>query len=451
VGVKPRIVALVAVVLVWVSLWFVAGSNSATSEAARLWLQENRYLEQENILRMGVGPDISGQGVAEVHRNPDRVRVAVFGDSYAYGAGAADLDMRWPVRLQDALDALAGVGVFEVVSYARNGASLTSYAQAAATRGAEFDVLVVGYVWNDVFVSPQDEVEVPCFDGPAVGSPARVCRVLQSSGTPEDISKVLAPTSPVRPLFIAAADSLFTAAAGRPLLVARTVTGLREFDATHPAVELLAAAGMEVIDMVSTRQLLTDPTAGVLAVNPGDHHPGSALTRRYAADVAPAVLAAVDPARLRAARRGAVAPERRLVSNVLPSSLLVTELTSDRALVRSVTASGLFRPGRQLAPCAELVRPHARVMLDRTLPTGTRVAVTLRSGPPVELWTVGFDVDGYPVDAAVGELAVGATFEVTLEADLVRGILVAPPGSGCPARRTLTLPVFEVEIEILRP
>lgn len=151
------------------------------AEASDSWWREDRYYDRANNARATlVQRPQSGE---ETYENPERIRVLLIGDSFTYGTGLRDMDRRLGSILETMLDDATAEGTFEVVTVAYPGAS--TFTQASWLRKARegarlsdflpeqrignaaklhgpFDVLMVGYVENDVFPDGRDaKLDIP--------------------------------------------------------------------------------------------------------------------------------------------------------------------------------------------------------------------------------------------------------------------------------------------------
>jgi hypothetical protein len=115
------------------------------------WKRESRYLYADNEARVGTDPVIYPGDT--LPPRTEAIRVLVVGDSVTYGHGARDLDMRWWRLLEEELDTRSGDGVFEIITMARNGASMYRYADwltAETISTIDPDLIMLALNRNDV-------------------------------------------------------------------------------------------------------------------------------------------------------------------------------------------------------------------------------------------------------------------------------------------------------------
>lgn len=452
-----------------------------------MWDSEILYLLHANASRTtGV---LQTEHVApDQHQNQSRIRVLLVGDSFTYGWGSADFDSRWPRLLEDRLNATTADGAFEVVTLARGGASsftqsewltdlrsgrfdtLTGASSIAALR-MPFDALVVGFVGNDVLANEYDQV-ASSFNTPIV-DPNRLLEVLRSPDR-----------NPHWPAF---ADAVASMDLGYPAVKLwaplEYVPPIK--DELSLVREVFSGEGFAEVRMDTTNSLLTDHTVSELAVHPADLHPGPALNAAYAADVAAALITALDPERLGAAIAAASPPTRSVVSNFTPVIASLDRLSPAEFFFNVPDTSSLRIPctdpagcclrdsestdtpcgpeqglvfvldGRitepQLVSCAPLGRPHAQVGLDRMLPPGTQIALTLVSGVELDVSTFGFDDNGFRHDVSRGRLRPGEMTVLSTGPEFSGVVLTQPTNNGClgPRQEPPHLAAFKLHIERL--
>jgi lysophospholipase L1-like esterase len=469
------------------------------------WLREQAFLVYQNYLRFGEGPEIAqSQFPQPAHPNPDRVKVLVIGDSFIWGHGIVDTDMRWPELLERALNDATAPGTFEVTAFGSRGLSTLGQSQVFTAErfdAVDPDVVVLGYGENDPIPSGYedglcatgaefcrefsleslpvyhdciagrsggvagfvDAVVRPLFTHLAAELSRRACSSNDSYTTNAAIrynESLADPTkNPYWHLFVDAASTLRTAVGDRPAVVVATPTDFFE-TANTKALQVLRDAGWEVAATPRTTRLgAATRDRSVFHVMPVDRHPSAVLTTVYAADTAEHLLSTLDRARVERARGGATRPAATLISNTMPVTVTVTGDTGRSATVaytrpdRSTVFPFTTMEGRslpdQFVPCASAGRPFVQVMLDATLPAGTRVAVALRTTEPVQLSTYGYDRTGRVVETSVGALDPGKSLTVTT-GNQVTGLRFAA-GAGCSLDQVLDMVPFTAELTARRP
>jgi len=470
--VRRRLATALALTLLWAPMWMIVTTRTRTETVETSWARENYYYNYANYQRMGSGPELFGQHRHSTHTNPERIRILVMGDSYTYGYGTADLDLRWAERLELELDIRTRPGTFEIVTLAKGGATTADQAGWLEETDIEYDILVLGYVWNDVLPGRierldadhcPDRIPVPETEDPipfTLGQPTGFACTLErlQGGMLEDVPVALREGDPRRERFLDALTRIDRHAAGRPVVAVPLLTRLIERTTQQPVIDLLAAAGFTVAPNPATKDVLTSNMPVALKVNPGDPHPGSTLTRAYANDAATTILTTIDPDRLQRATASATPARSTLISNHLPHTMTLTTETDDTAV--TVTHTGntpgsapLYvengtTPPPQYTPCLEIGRPHARIMLTPRLRTGTPIDITLTETDTraLELWTVGYAIDDMPTRTNLGAIRPGETRTITV-GPATRGILLADPDATCSTDRTIGMPAFTVRIE----
>jgi hypothetical protein len=210
--------------------------------------------------------------------------------------------------------------------------------------------------------------------------------------------------------------------------------------------------------MKATYDVIKAHDSRELVVNPADTHPNALLTSAYAVDAAQAIVEQFTE-RI-AAMKPVPADKAPIVSNYLPTSmspepagdrsfsfLFDPESASRLAQGVKATVNGNSFP-RQLVPCARMGRPHARIMLDRSLPAGSIVQVRLRSPSSLVILPVGTAADGTQIKGRPVVLAGDGSTEVSL-GNGVGGFLLGTTKSGCPADGEISLPPFRLSIDLL--
>lgn len=468
------------------------------------WQREQAFLVYQNYLRFGEGPEIAQSQFAQpVHPNPDRVKVLVIGDSFVWGHGIIDTDMRWPELLERRLNDATAPGMFEVTAFGSRGLSTLGQSQFFTTERVDAldpDVVVLGYVENDPIPSGREAglcasgaefcetfsleslpayhdciagrsggvgafvntVIRPLFAHLAVELAQRACTTNDAYTTNAAIryNESLADPkkNPYWHLFVDAAATLRNAIGERPAVAIATPVDFFD-DANGKALRVLREAGWDVAPTPRTDRLgAVTQDRSVFHVLPSDRHPSAVLTTAYAADAAEYLLASLDPERLTQARAGAVRPRATLISNTMPVTVKVSNDTGSSATVayttprRSTvfpftTVDGRTLPD-QFVPCAVAGRPFVQVTLNPGLPTGSRVEISLQGSGVVQLSTFGYDRSGGVVERVVGSLRPGKPLTVSTSAQ-VTGLRFGA-GDGCPLEQVINMPAFTVELSTPR-
>jgi len=450
-----RLGVLLVVALAWSAAVIVVGRGDQAEETPGSWQRENYYVNYANYQRAGSGPLLDAQNGAADHPD-DAFRVLVVGDSYSYGYGSPDLDVRWPTQLEIELERRLGPGRVRVDLLVKPGAASIDQADWLAAYREPYDALVVGYTWNDVF--PGEPVRAAwdasacpqtAGDGPGRLNEDKVgfdCTVERLQGG--NLDEVPAAYAGEEGRALAEAlDRIVAAADGRPVLALQLLTSQKEHD-LQQASPLFARAGADEIDPRPVLDLIASAGSGPerldLMVDPGDPHPSMVLARAYARLVADAL----EP--LAGGRRGGPV-NRPLVSNHLPHTMRTAVLDGRWRLdlyPSELETVAYHEDGTRLSPqyvpCMVIGAPHARIMFDPFTARDLTVTVT-DAGQELDLWTAGYDTDGRPVSRRVGPVREGEPVAVRTGGD-VSGILLAVRDAGCPTDRDVTLAALTVEI-----
>lgn len=510
--VKQRLLLLLAFCVVWTPVLVLrAGSTGdRLRESSEFQLAEGSREEtlvggREALYRMQVNGSRIGNPIAveqvapDTHRNPNRVRVLVLGDSFTFGQGAYDTDMRWWKRLEEELAARVGDGVFELVVIAQNGSSVVTHAgwvkgivtgdrtvfegpwsrndrtpgsetfddAFARVVGGPFDALLVGFVDNDVIVGSGGgfvpDTEVLPYDGLDIGDVT--------------LGRVPNPNADLIEEAIAYMAAQFRDA---PLLLLPLDKAASRLDVEYEQFPPYREHGFTVVDNPATERALNEVPLRERMINPVDEHPGPVLTRAYAVDAAD-TLATLLEDRVAEARRTATPPVRSLVSNLLPAEVSVevsrngatlrfTGVMADRCavmmesgmnVVRTIEcADGGVRPvfevgGEEVPPqhlpCITLGRPHVAVWLDRMLPAGTNVTIGLVDGPSsgLSVQTVGYTPKDRLIVGEASTLSVGGSFAYQSGRTSTGFLLAHPDLDGCALENPLdSFPPFTVVLQV---
>jgi hypothetical protein len=486
----------------------VAGFVPPYQEAEEAaWMRDQAFLVYQNYLRFGEGPAIAASQFEQpAHPNPDRVKVLVIGDSFIWGHGIVDTDMRWHDLLERELNTNTSPGTFEVVGMGSRGLSTLGQSQiftAEMIDRLDPDVVVLGYGENDQI--PRGDEAGICADGAATcgmlsleslpeyvecvagrkgGAPALVRKLVHpilpnlaaelarracdngetrtAEESPEYYFEILRkPTAgPYWSLFVEAAGTLRASIGERPAVVVPTLTDFIPAEETAAVLDVFEKAGWDVAPMPTTeKRTASVDDRSVLHVMPNvDRHPSAVLTTAYATDAAKSVLAALDPTKLELARASSAAPSATLVSNTMPITVGVSGDNGSRAVVSYTTpdastvypfavGSGTALPP-QYVPCIQMNRPYVQVMLDPTLPTGTNVKVALTTTEPVQISSYGYDSAGRIVQGPIRTLRPGDALSFSTSR-AVSGLRFTNGGE-CRLDRPIDMTAFTVELTARR-
>jgi len=483
---------------------FMPGSNDASDTQ---WARENHYINLSNWVRQGLGPNIPFNQITDRHVNPNRIKVLTISDSFSWGTGAANLNERWQNRLQAELDQRAGAGVFEVQTLGIMGASTMEEAEILAdnVESLDPDLIVVGLVSNDMIpsgrersicgedVGPDCSQDTPellpdyreCVTGKA-DIPSKLISVL-GSFYPNLSKKLLdrycdlerfakqydmvtqqeirqdPKKSPHRAQFLQSVLDMKAAAAGRPIYAYALAQADGDVITTGLLAENYAKAGIKIIPASSETQALNKPyTSGSLPdgnINPADFHPGPRFTKSFSEDIAAAVLAAVDPMRLKEANSSIMVPARVVVSNFLPVAMTVNETAPGVAIVDVPEGAMIskeyptFRQARNEypakdAPCAYLGHPHAFIGLNPGITESGEVTVDYLVGPELTLYVGSYDAAGRRVTKLAGPLRPGRAVTISLDGGGNESLYVADRTRGCSLDERHTLAPFQLRVSV---
>jgi hypothetical protein len=421
------------------------------------WERERLYHTAANTLR-DPAPANAVSGAGPVKANPDRLRILVIGSSGTYSEHLSNLDQRWSVQLERLLEAELGPGTAEVQSLSQLGATddeqagwvdaiVTGDGAALAVAPArfaeltdDFDIVIVGAHTGSLFPESGnvDTTNMAAVRASLRGPATRI-RAFHD-----------------RPALFMALDDIVIADES-PAAVQAAATVYKE-------------AGFTVVD--TTNQRTIRAREGRVRTQL-DVSTKGALQYAYARDAAQAVLAEIDPGRLREASAGAVARTESLVSNALPLALdIATDGTSwtvrydggdDTAAACTPVAggeqnltcvdgewvytSGGRRIGTQGVPCAGAGRPHSAVWLA----PGTFGMLTVANDGtgPVSIAAVGRDSDGYTRTGSWADVGAGQSALLRIDTGAVgtvEGFLISVTTVTCSALSDAALEPFSVTL-----
>lgn len=463
----------------------------AVTTASDAWWREDIYYHRINDRRMTLVQQPQTGEVA--YENPERVRVLLIGDSFTYGTGLRDMDRRLGVVLEAMLDEATAEGTFEVVVIAYPGAS--TFTQASWLRKIRdttslpvspntnvlgnnrigngeklrepFDVVVVGYVLNDIFAGWGDsDIEIPEDYHVEVRRTHGETSVLERYVDMYQDADEQGGNTPNDPYYPLAVRELRSFVGDKPALV--MPLGIVEADrgAVDRSMDTFQKAGFTVVNEEASDSVRETTSAQQLMVTAVDMHPGTVLLQAYATDMSEAILASIPSARIAEAELRAEKSRPPLISNYLPLELSINErgteteiafdgkfeveqrcepyglqgmprLTCEGGVTAMYGADGTEWT-MQYAPCVPLGRTFAQVMLH----TGNleRIEVQLLRGETVQLYSIEYTPSGEELFFNLGTLATGKSIQLRGQngsADGVRGIAISPidttngGGGGC--------------------
>jgi hypothetical protein len=405
--------------------------------------RESLYRMRENVARVG-HPIATEQVLADSHRNPNRVRVLVLGDSFTFGHGAYDMDMRWWKRLEEELARRVGDGVVELVVLAQDGASIATQAgwvknldisedgwrgdiadataawfcvgieekpcrrTGAMSPGGEsfetalskldgpFDALLIGLVRNDVIL-------------PSGGDFVDDALIYSYDNINEDAVIFGDVENPNEEIVEAATSYLAERFRNTPKMLLSLEVPSAQIIENAALFAAYRQQGFRVIPGPETAAVLQNVPIAERLINPVDEHPGPILTRAYAVDAANYLVSTLAD-RILEAQKTISVPARSLIAGHLPGKMAVESnatqatitfdgvgetpcaemrergLNIDREIACSDDGDAIFRVdgenlAPQLLPCIALGRPHVAMWFNRMLPENTRIQLTLLSGP----------------------------------------------------------------------
>jgi hypothetical protein len=424
--------------------------NATVQAASDSWRIESMYYAYQNSQRVG-----GYFGAEQFESEPSlvaRERVLVLGDSYTFGTGLQDLDLRWPKQLERELN--RGEDRYQVVSLALGGASTITQARIIEhiQKGdweelswkndiegyftEDFDTLVVGFVANDVIPGYLDGEE-PDYE--------LETRVLQ--GTQDN---------PHAEKWLNALATLADHPAKRKLIVL--------LDFAEPGlsyakklVPLFETYGFEVVEREAVSAVVNEFEVNDLIVNPADAHPGPVMLRAYARDVARAIQQGRDSDE--SGRGGKVGNAG--ISNVLPETATYRPTSTGGHIIfpdaeKLVEPCGKIQPcliggepfvvaGQERWPrvysCAPINSPHGYVGL--RLKPDQPVRVKVESPNPIWIVPVLVSDEGVLRDGEAVELSVGKWAEI--QASGLKGLRVMnTPAAGCAE----PVPVNEIQLQV---
>lgn len=494
-----------------------ADAISNPVEDPLVWERENAYIEKQNRLRLSMNVDegrrpsmrLIDQIVSPENNSPAGSRIVVVGDSYVWGIGVADLEHVWARRLAVELAARTHTGGWSLDLFGRGGRSFLDYAEWLSPELIEKidpEAIVVGWVTNDMIPSGYEQAlcavrpsdgEQECFssveelgltqsylkcvnggDGSAIGRLTQVLelrwprvsrwlldrycsadRLRDEAGLVDESEIVTDPgRNPYLPLLLQAMDRLAKAADGRPVLIVPTIRYPFQREELAAYLDLFTEYGFHVVQTPRALEYLRAGDGETRTwTNPGDAHPGPALTRAFAADTADALLAlGVRPG---SQRVGTEAME--LFSNYLPVSLgtnlapgggrffqqpdLVSTIEENGA--STVSSTGQARP-KQYSPCAWFGRPHALLGLnpDRAVDLES-VRVTLHSSQKsgVVVASARYGDDWKPMLGKQVMLRPGESTVIDLQPGTSQ-LMIGDLTTGCAVDQELRMSGFTLEV-----
>jgi hypothetical protein len=318
--------------------------DAIVREAGATWRTESSLYAYQNSERVG------GFYAADQLPSSDptgEVRVLVLGDSYTFGTGLEDIDLRWPTLLEALLER-NGTEV-DVVTLAQGGASTITQArildqvaagvweeiswknpaQAAAALGKPFDYLIIGFVANDVLPGFYDGHQ-PDYD-----LEERVVRDGKANPYEREWLEALERIArwPVRERYILNLDY--------------TEPG---YSYARRLAPVFQRVGFKILDTPELENAIAREQGAALMVHPADAHPGPIVLRAYARDAARELGARNGTYNLTVGNGGREVLSGGVVSNYMP--VTATWRRDGAGEILDIPASAnLIKPCDQTYPC----------------------------------------------------------------------------------------------------
>ena len=483
---RKRLISISAIVSLWVVAFVVLDFSSRDNSTYQqvepevmspraplpasfiAWKRESRYLYADNQARVGTDPVIYPGDT--LPPRTEAIRVLVVGDSVTYGHGAHDLDMRWWRLLEEELDTRSGDGVFEIITMARNGASMYRYADwltAETISTIDPDLIMLALNRNDVVpfgnegmfcsdvsgetcnhfrylqgYAPYQQCMNDADSLPATDRPAafRSCERSSRATSPRELLDMNTLFQDPRKTMFAKEFDKATAmirrgAGNTPLVIFPAFSSPVEVDGIAQLLDYFEDKGFMTVEAPLTTSLINKGDHASFNIHPYDAHPSRLVTRAISLDAVSAVYGHISAASLAEAERTVgkrPSPRLALVSNVLPVSLVV--MGDDRSA--TIVATPGPRPladDMQIVPCGDLMQPHTRIMLDPRLVAGTRITLRVNeASEPLDVHTVGY-IDDKQVINEPTSVGKGESITITIGERGARGVLITPSSTpqGC--------------------
>ena len=475
------------------------------SSDIEVWQRENQFTDLQNSIRYGWGPELSDQFERKTH--PEEKVIVLVGDSFVWGKGVEDSDMRWDKRLEQVLNR-EGMYKYRVVPLARLMASTmeeSEWLSAERLSRIKPDAIVVGFISNDPVPSYAEsrycaQFDICVEDGemPAVGNPRNTPLVACLLGNEslfgkfvrnvvitrfpnigrwmvkrwcdpdrlDSISNLLRQgegiikpaNTPSWPYFVESLESMKRAAGDTPIFMAETGISDLRLDSSSDGRDAFRNSGFSIIPMSNTNELLAGmPESSLLHINPSDNHPGSRLTMSYAVDTAKALLEKIESDE-EITGSNLIMRDSPIISNYLPVSLAVGEASSEMMVFaytglneeqRSRFGLSSGRGGAvlppQLVPCARMGRPHVRVMLNSAFISDDPIKLNLEiSARALVVQPIGYKPDGSTISSNEFVMQPGQIATLSLEPGIT-GFLIGVTEEGCP-NDEISMPIFRMRI-----
>lgn len=335
-------------------------------EAAPTWRTESSFYAYQNSERIG------GFYAAEQIPSSEpkgKVRILVLGDSYTFGTGLEDIDLRWPKVLEALLEG-NGTAV-DVVTLAQGGASTRTQAwlldqvaagawekvswknpaQAADALAEPFDYLIVGFVANDVLPGFYDGHQ-PDYD-----LEERVIRDGEANPYEREWLAALERIArwPVRERFVLNLDY--------------TEPG---YSYARGLAPVFRRAGFTILDTGEVEHAIVNEHGADLMVHPADAHPGPIVLRAYAQAAARGIGAKNGTYSPALESDGGRETEDGMVSNYIPVGATWRKVGGGETLDIPASAD-LTEPCDQQYPCragGEPFETDGKLEHPRTHPCG---------------------------------------------------------------------------------
>jgi len=140
------------------SLMKLSNKEFPPSDLLPVWNQENKFLDSTLYFIQGTGPDLKAQ--VPLERDKNMINIAVIGDSFVYGEGVENTEIRWERMLQYYLDKETetkhGKKIFNVIPIGRGASSFNNYVEwLTEDRITRINpgAIVFSYVGNDNYPS----------------------------------------------------------------------------------------------------------------------------------------------------------------------------------------------------------------------------------------------------------------------------------------------------------
>ena len=477
-----RITSISFLLLFWGVAFFIVIINSKDNPVYdnvmnnELWEREQEYINFANRERIGNDPFSLRQAPIADHPNSDAVRVLTIGDSATWGYGLRDLSIRWWELLELELDQRTANGSFDVSTIAQPGASLYSFydwINPEMIERVDPDVIVVLVNLNDA-VPLGDESLIckrkECTLYPTLERSKEYITCMSESNTILELDRPALSNwcaksardflneellseydisgfkiDRFNTLFEKAISGLFDVAGDRPVIVIPAITTQTDSDSFSVLLRKFEEAGAIIAsNKITSSRMAIEPTHKGWWAHPLDRHPGYYATSAYSTDAANAILENLPTTRISDAVRHALPRSARLIDSFLPSSAQINTTNNNSTFLLNPWPNEILPADLQMMPCADIGRPHIRLMFDRRLPDSTNALIKLENAASsLTIFSTGYK-NGLPFYREIGTLDVGESISIVISNDDFRGILFAPSDqNGCDMERIeITSPII---------